>query len=63
MAHDLREVGTYSSVEGIKSKEKEIKQHGQIVRAGDVIKFGRVPIIIKESTFDTRKYKEIKEQL
>ena len=63
MAHDLRKMATYKRKEGIDSKEKEVTERGHIVRAGDVIRFGRVPIVIKESSFDTRKYKKIKESL
>ena len=56
-------MATYKRKEGIDSKEKEVTERGHIVRAGDVIRFGRVPIVIKESSFDTRKYKKIKESL
>ena len=41
------------------SKNKQIKKvhkKGSIIRAGDIIKFGRVPIMIKESSIDTSRY-------
>ena len=63
LAHNIREVGTYTVKEGIDLKDKKVKEYGHVVRAGDVIKFGRVPIMIKESSFDTGKHKKIKETL
>lgn len=44
------------------SKNKEIKRvnkKGSIIRAGDIIKFGRVPIMIKESSIDSNRHLEI----
>ena len=39
---------------------KKLTRKGLIVRQGDVIKFGRVPIMIKESSIDQSKWALIK---
>ena len=55
-ASSNNEVGTFRA--GMNKKAKEVKR-GCIIRAGDIIKFGRVPVMIKESSIDTKKWKEI----
>ena len=40
-------------------KDKKRLKKGAIIRAGDIIKFGRVPIMIKESTIDSARVQEI----
>jgi hypothetical protein len=40
---------------------KKQTRRGAIVRQGDVIKFGRVPIMIKESSIDLAKWNIIKQ--
>ena len=42
-------LGTY------KEERRREEKRGVVVRAGDIIKFGRVPIMIKESSFDQLK--------
>ena len=38
-----------------KSKRK-INQRGMIIRTGDIVKVGRVPILIKEWSVDTKRW-------
>jgi len=42
-----------------KAKRDVKKQMGAIIRAGDIIKIGRVPIMIKESSIDAKRFKEV----
>jgi len=39
----------------------EIKR-GAVIRSGDIIKVGRVPIMIKESSIDVKRYEILREQ-
>lgn len=48
------ELGEYS-----KGTRKKFNRKGMIVRQGDIIKFGRVPIMIKESSIDQVKWDKI----
>ena len=45
------ELGKFS-----KGSRKKMPRKGCIVRQGDIIKFGRVPIMIKESSIDLAKW-------
>ena len=43
-----------------KGKKKKTVKHGNIVRQGDIIKFGRVPVMIKESSIDIKRWEKVK---
>lgn len=45
------ELGQYPK----RNRTKGVRK-GAIIRSGDIIKFGRVPIMIKESSIDLKKY-------
>ena len=51
------EVGTFKELKGMNKTVKEVKR-GLVIRSGDIIKFGRVPVMIKESSLDIKKWKE-----
>ena len=50
--HDKSPIDIEKNV--VKTKEKD-KKYGYVVRTGDVIKFGRISVIIRESSIDARK--------
>jgi|TARA_B110001450_G_C17209542_1_gene314851 hypothetical protein len=52
-------LGNFHESKGVSSSSKVLKR-GSIIRGGDIIKFGRVPIMIKESSIDANKYKAIR---
>ena len=54
-------LGKYIESEGIGPSKKQMKKGG-IVRTGDVVRFGRVPVRIKESNLNKLRYEEIKEK-
>jgi len=60
MVAGCNEIGTFKELKGMNQKVKEVKR-GLIIRSGDIIKFGRVPVMIKESSIDTKKWKEIEQ--
>lgn len=43
-------------------KKVSVNKRGAIIRAGDIIKVGRVPIMIKESTIDSKRFEMIQKQ-
>jgi len=52
------EIGKFDELKGMNRKQKVVKR-GTIVRAGDIIRFGRVPVMIKESSIDLKKWEHI----
>ena len=51
------ELGKFS-----KGSRKMKERKGCIIRQGDIIKFGRVPIMIKESSLDLAKWNSLQKQ-
>ena len=49
------QLGKFNESKANNSSSKVLKR-GSIIRGGDIIKFGRVPIMIKESSIDSNKY-------
>lgn len=43
-------------------KTVSVIKRGAIIRSGDIIKVGRVPIMIKESSIDAKRYELIQQQ-
>lgn len=43
-------------------KTVAVTKRGAIIRSGDIIKVGRVPIMIKESSIDGKRFEALKEQ-
>jgi len=39
-----------------------VTKRGAVIRQGDIIKFGRVPILIKESSIDAKRWKILKKK-
>ena len=54
------QIGKFSEIRRMNEK-KQVKKAGAIIRQGDIIKFGRVPVMIKESSIDKQKWDEIGE--
>ena len=44
-------------------QDKESTKYGAIIRTGDLIKFGRIYIIIKESSIDKKKILKLKNNI
>ena len=53
-------LGSFKEVQG--KAKKNIEKRGAIIRTGDIIRFGRVPIMIKESSYDSKKIQNIRHQ-
>jgi len=51
-------IGTFKELKGMNKKVKVTKT-GAVIRTGDIIKFGRVPIMIKESSIDIKKWEKV----
>ena len=48
-------LGDFHELKGMNQKKK-ITKKGCIIRQGDIVKFGRVPIMIKESSIDQTRW-------
>lgn len=53
-------LGRFSDNKFFKNNRKVMKK-GAVIRTGDIIKLGRVPIMIKESSIDTQRFENSKD--
>ena len=54
-------LGRFSEQVGLKESRK-VQKHGFIIRTGDIVRFGRVPILIKECNINEKQYDRIQER-
>ena len=54
------QLGRFSDNKYFKNNRKVLKR-GAVIRTGDIIKLGRVPIMIKESSIDTTRFENHKD--
>lgn len=46
----------------IYDKKVNVTKRGAVIRTGDIIKIGRVPIMIKESTIDAKRFEQVQRE-
>jgi hypothetical protein len=55
-------LGDFHELKGMNQKKKVTKK-GCVIRQGDIIKFGRVPIMVKESSIDQTRWDAYEQKL